>query len=163
MNKCVICGKECKSECCSGACRARKSRRTRTDTGARPERTVEAHALRHDKDKLRGLAEDIRDMNSPDRPITATEILRRRALEGATADTVVPSVTLADKPGKYGQVDCDCQHCKSNRATGSRHVLNHGAYKHADQLDGNELNRVTLPGDVDYVGVCKQVDGIWTA
>ncbi len=30
MNNCVICGKECKGECCSGACRARKSRRTRT-------------------------------------------------------------------------------------------------------------------------------------
>lgn len=27
MAKCMICGKECKGECCSGACRAKKSRR----------------------------------------------------------------------------------------------------------------------------------------
>lgn len=28
MNKCVICDKECVATCCSGACRAKKSRRT---------------------------------------------------------------------------------------------------------------------------------------
>ncbi len=31
MNKCEICGNECKGECCSGACRARKSRRAHGD------------------------------------------------------------------------------------------------------------------------------------
>ena len=57
MNNCVICGKESESECCSGACRAKKSRQQRslgpageieahahdmrTDEG----RTVEAHAV----------------------------------------------------------------------------------------------------------------------
>ena len=41
MNKCVICGKECTGQCCSGACRARLSRRTRTNG----ERTVKAHAI----------------------------------------------------------------------------------------------------------------------
>ena len=28
MNECVICSKECEGVCCSGACRAKKSRRT---------------------------------------------------------------------------------------------------------------------------------------
>ncbi len=28
MNKCEVCGKECIGKCCSGACRAKKSRRT---------------------------------------------------------------------------------------------------------------------------------------
>ena len=41
MNNCIICGKECKGECCSGACRARKSRRTRT----KDQRTPRAHTL----------------------------------------------------------------------------------------------------------------------
>ncbi len=44
MNKCTECGKECQGVCCSGACRARKSRRTRTQQGARPMRTDAAHA-----------------------------------------------------------------------------------------------------------------------
>ena len=39
MNNCVICGKDSESECCSGACRAKKSRRTQ-------ERTVKAHAAK---------------------------------------------------------------------------------------------------------------------
>ncbi len=39
MNRCRVCGKECKGNTCSGSCRARLSRRTRTRT-----RTPEASA-----------------------------------------------------------------------------------------------------------------------
>ena len=61
-----------------------------------------------------------------------------------------------DKPANYGQPDCQCQHCQNVRASGNpfKRVLNHGEYKTASQLDRNELNRVSLPGDADYDGVC---------
>lgn len=44
MSKCVICGKDSIGECCSGACRAKKSRRTQERTDRM--RTVEAHAAK---------------------------------------------------------------------------------------------------------------------
>jgi len=47
-------------------------------------------------------------------------------------------------------------HCQTNRMNGNRHVINHGAWKPANRLQCNELNRVSMPGDVDYltIGVC---------
>ena len=62
----------------------------------------------------------------------------------------------------FGQPDCHCQHCQTNRANGSKHTINHGAYKPAAQLAEHELNRITLPGDVAYERVCKQnANGDW--
>ena len=55
-------------------------------------------------------------------------------------------------PANFGLENCECRHCKQNRHNKSKHVLNHGAYKPAGQLAANELNRVSLPGDVDYTG-----------
>lgn len=55
----------------------------------------------------------------------------------------------------FGQPDCECQHCQTNRANGNRHTLNHGLHKPADELGRNELNRVALPGDADYTGVAN--------
>ena len=55
-------------------------------------------------------------------------------------------------PANFGQDDCTCRHCQNNRAKGSPHTLNHGAHKLAKALSKKELNRVTLPGDVDYKG-----------
>ena len=46
MGKCIICGKECAGECCSGACRAKKSRRTQNKAHAHDtERTSEAYGV----------------------------------------------------------------------------------------------------------------------
>jgi hypothetical protein len=53
----------------------------------------------------------------------------------------------------FGQPDCECMHCRQNRRQGSHHILNHGPHKPASELSPNELNRVALPGDVDYTGV----------
>ena len=69
-----------------------------------------------------------------------------------TADELVTET----KPANYGQPDCQCMHCQSNRANGSRHTINHGAYKPADELGVKELNRVSLPGDVDYVEMASR-------
>jgi len=59
---------------------------------------------------------------------------------------------IEDLPANFGQDDCECRHCRNNRAKGSPHTLNHGPHKLAGALSKNELNRVALPGDVDYKG-----------
>ncbi len=56
-------------------------------------------------------------------------------------------------PASFGQPDCTCQHCSNNRRNGIRKILNHGPTKTKSELAKNELNRVSLPGDVDYKGV----------
>lgn len=71
------------------------------------------------------------------------------------------------KPANFGQPDCECQHCGGplpkdiperdqavcERTLNRKHVLNHGAWKTVAELGDQELNRVSLPGDVDYKGV----------
>ncbi len=54
----------------------------------------------------------------------------------------------------YGQADCECGHCQTNRANGNKHTINHGSHKTAGQLAERELNRVSLLGDPDYAGEC---------
>lgn len=56
-------------------------------------------------------------------------------------------------PG-YGGPDCQCLHCQQRRRSGSRLVINHGPWLSADQLPPGVVNRQSLPGDPDYVGVC---------
>ena len=63
------------------------------------------------------------------------------------------SVTVTDKPANFGQPDCECRHCRNNQASGGHKVINHGPYKTAFELGQHEINRVSLPGDVDYKGV----------
>lgn len=53
-------------------------------------------------------------------------------------------------PANFGQPDCACLHCRANKANGGKLTINHGSYKTADQLEPNEVNRVSLPGDPDY-------------
>ena len=71
--------------------------------------------------------------------------------EGITSLNVTPDV-IPDKPANFGQPNCECKHCQSVRSNKSNHVLNHGPHKSASELSLNELNRVALPGDVDYRG-----------
>lgn len=62
--------------------------------------------------------------------------------------TVTPEGPRAEVPENYGLEDCTCRHCQQTRKT--KTVLNHGPYKGVHELDENEVNRVSLPGDVDY-------------
>jgi len=62
------------------------------------------------------------------------------------------TVKRMTKPDNYGEPDCKCQHCKSVRLNGNKHTINHGPWKHANQLATGEYNRVSLPGDIDYKG-----------
>ena len=54
----------------------------------------------------------------------------------------------------YGKPNCECRHCQQARANKSKNSINHGPHKSASQLAKNEINRVSLPGDLDYDGVC---------
>lgn len=57
-------------------------------------------------------------------------------------------------PLNYGLSDCTCKHCQQNRVMSNKFTINHGAYKPAEQLATNEVNRVSMPGDIDYDGIC---------
>ena len=66
---------------------------------------------------------------------------------------VIPDIgRVIEKPANFGQPDCQCRHCQNNRSHGSRLVINHGPYKPASELSEGEVNRVSLPSDVDYAG-----------
>jgi hypothetical protein len=62
------------------------------------------------------------------------------------------------KPENYGLDNCQCKHCQACITNKSTARLNHGEYMTAAELEQNgyDFNRVTLPGDIDYVGVCNQ-------
>ena len=72
---------------------------------------------------------------------------------------------LADEAHEFDGL----QHYRDNpasyapRANADR--LNWGAWMNADQLHTARLtaNRVSIPGDWDYDGVCRQIDGEWRA
>ena len=53
--------------------------------------------------------------------------------------------------------DCQCGHCCNARRHEHKRRLNHGAWLTAEQLEVSDYdgNRVSIPGDVDYVGTCK--------
>ena len=57
-----------------------------------------------------------------------------------------------NKPLNYGQPDCQCMHCQQHRTNNSKNIISHGRYKTASELSDHEVNRVSLPGDVDYTG-----------
>ena len=57
---------------------------------------------------------------------------------------------VTDKPANYGLEDCQCMHCTSARANKSKNTINHGPYKQFGRLEAKEVNRVALPGDIDY-------------
>jgi endogenous inhibitor of DNA gyrase (YacG/DUF329 family) len=63
-------------------------------------------------------------------------------------------------PDNYGTSDCQCQSCEQNHINKDRYVINHGDYKDYSQLGDNEINRVALPGDVDYAVYSKSPDSI---
>ena len=55
----------------------------------------------------------------------------------------------------FGEEDCGCLHCVQNRSSKRPKILNHG-YKTFMELGENEIDRVGLPGDPDYVGCMEK-------
>jgi len=54
-------------------------------------------------------------------------------------------------PENYGQPDCQCRHCQNNIKNNLGLTINHG--KRVNQTNPKHVNRVSLPGDIDYIGV----------
>ncbi len=96
--------------------------------------------------------------------VGASQIKDVKALHNVIADLARPGLQATEVQylvqqsiPNYGQSDCECRHCQTNRANGNKHTINHGPYKTAGQLAERELNRVSLPGDPDHAGVCLTV------
>jgi len=128
MNKCVICGEDCTGQTCGGACRARLSRRTRTRTRTQDGARKHAHARADDQavrtpEQLRAFAEAVRKEHSPSL--------------------------------YHGLPDCPCNACQCNESKppAKRLTINHRPHKGADELQDNEINRVSVPGEPDYRGI----------
>ena len=79
--------------------------------------------------------------------------------EGITSEGITHTIdiepVIPNMPANYGTDTCTCRHCQNNRAQGMRLTINHGPYKTAVELKGNEVNRQTMPGDADYEGVSR--------
>jgi hypothetical protein len=65
------------------------------------------------------------------------------------------SADVVALPANFGQDDCQCKHCQQLNTNNIKGKLNHGSYMDAQELKSNGYiaNRVTLPGDMDYIGV----------
>lgn len=89
--------------------------------------------------------------------ITGDRVLPVKGItsEGITEQNVIPEAKGITLPVNFGLENCECLHCRANRNSGNKHIINHGEPKTEHQLASNELNRQALPGDVDYVGVCN--------
>lgn len=95
------------------------------------------------------------------KPNTQSESVTNGYYVGGDDGAVKAPINNIGKPANFGLPDCECKHCQSNRAnnanraTENKLIINHGAYKTSEQLAKNEVNRVSLPGDVDYEGVIR--------
>ena len=105
------------------------------------QRKAVKQATRRYREKSKGITKKVSRIGGISMGITAPHLPPER-------DTEEPN----DKPlpANFGQDNCECRHCANNRASGNKHVLNHGPHKPASELSKGELNRVALPGDVDY-------------
>jgi hypothetical protein len=90
---------------------------------------------------------------------TKPEIISETELSETLSETMTPEGLKSVVPANYGLSNCACLHCRATKSNKSDKILNHGAYKHGEQLAANELNRVSLPGDIDYVPVVKTEPG----
>lgn len=102
------------------------------------QREANRQASQRRRDKLKGMTP------VPDSGMTGTSNVI------PSEDVTEPEVTNITRPANFGQSDCQCRHCQNNRNNGSRLTINHGPYKRSHELVQGEVNRISLPGDVDY-------------
>ncbi|MCK4500743.1 hypothetical protein KAU11_09595 [Candidatus Babeliales bacterium] len=140
MNKCKVCNKECNGNTCSGACRAKLSRRTVGNTDKRT-RTVETEAHAHGDDKRTVIEVGEGVVTLP--PLTDGQVIK-----------VINPASLADYQDPDGRTYAD-------RTAADK--LNWSTPMSMMELKQNGLtgNRQPIPGDWDYDGCCEQVDGKW--
>ena len=97
MNECVVCGKECTGVCCSGACRAKLSRRT-VDT-------VQAHAHGSARTQAHGL--NMAELSTPEHRVHSIQQLARHEVDraGRANNTMPPLPGDDDYTGVCHNVD----------------------------------------------------------
>ena len=95
------------------------------------------------------------EQNAKDRTLSHPESVTKKDVTVQPDNmTMTPEGLKENVPDNYGQPGCKCRHCANAAKSKSGNILNHGAYKPAGQLGYKEINRVSLPGDADYDGVC---------
>ncbi len=140
---------------CSDKCRMQHKRQAESERDApQPERTI---PNRSNPNKVEQKP-DI-NLDEPRSPSEPTNVFNRPT-PADIADTIPwedakieLDVLDAQLPTNFGESDCKCKMCATNRLSKNPHIINHGSWKRCDQLATTELNRVPLPGDVDYKGV----------
>jgi len=55
----------------------------------------------------------------------------------------------------------ECSRQNTFLMVGVNKDINYGAWKPIGDLGVREVNRVMVPGDADYVGCRREVDGVW--
>lgn len=146
MSKCEICNVECTGRTCSGACRARLSRRTRTDE-AHAEEQAHAHAA-----KPEGVTSDM--------PVIPADVNLGKHEDAPRSTNSAPAISehQAVLDHYYANPDMYISRQEPER-------LNWGEYMTIAELASAKLkaNRVPIPGDHDYVGVAQDMQGSATS
>ena len=76
-----------------------------------------------------------------------------RVTANRNKDAVTDNSVTDKLPANYGLDDCQCKHCQQACSRGAQgSIINHGQWKPIGELQPKEVNRVALPGDVDYRG-----------
>jgi len=70
--------------------------------------------------------------------------------QGCTQTNQAISSIPLKLPDNYGQPDCTCMHCKQVAINNLKLTVNHGE----PVCEQGVVNRVSLPSDSDYSGVC---------
>ena len=98
----------------------------------------------------RTLAGQIVPVTSPDVPVNEVS----GTSLGDLGEFSVPHVAKIVDSG-------ECSRQNTFLMVGVNKDINYGAWKPIGDLGVREVNRVPVPGDVDYVGCCGDVDGVW--
>lgn len=95
------------------------------------------------------------------RPSIPAEVIkqRRRRVDDFRAVGGLNPESVGARPANWGLPDCTCLHCAQNKTNGGRSIINHGVWKPASLLVAGEINRVSLPSDVDYEGAGDKFKG----
>ena len=135
-NECLICGTECVGITCSGACRAKLSRRTRTQESQA--HVPEAHAQQAHAAELPVIG-----------PIETAAVIQPGSLRDYLDDQ-------ESNGGRYAHRTAPELLNWGESMTADEL----SRYKAKHKLKSYH-NRTAIPGDWDYTGCCELVDGQW--
>ena len=88
-------------------------------------------------------------------PAEQTDRANGQTDKSEQTDTMQEQTDKTVLPVNFGLDNCQCLHCKQLKSIRPNAKLNHGSYMSASELklNGFDVNRVSLSGDVDYIKV----------